>query len=161
MAAVIAFPVLSASSVGSSPVADVNDDALETIGWPQFTDWVAAGWHGLPARERERGVVLTANYGEAGAINRFGGSRGLPRAYSGHNSFSSFGRPRVGAGPVLVVGYIPGIFPAHGFRDCRVASRFDNGFEVDNEEQGARRAVCRAPQTPWHELWPRLHHLNA
>ena len=154
--AVIAFPVIPQTDVGNSPVADINEDAIETIGWPRFADWVATQWHRLP----ESTVIFTVNYGEAGAINRYRGPRGLPRAYSGHNSFTSFGRPPDGSAPVLVIGYRPEDLRAN-FRDCRVVSHFDNLLDVDNEEQGTPMTLCAAPRQPWRTLWPRLHHLNA
>jgi 4-amino-4-deoxy-L-arabinose transferase-like glycosyltransferase len=157
---VIALPVIPESSVGSSPVADLNEDVLETIGWPHFADTVAATWRSLTPAERARAVILTGNYGEAGAIQQFGPARGLPRAYSGHNSFSSFGRPPDGAQPVIAVGF-SSPYLARFFRDCRVATRIDNGVEVDNEEQGGPVHVCGAPRAPWARLWPRLHHLSA
>ena len=159
--AFVGLPLIPASSVGDSPVASVNDDVLETIGWPRFADWVAANYRGLPAGQRRRAVIFTANYGEAGAIQQYGPSRGLPRAYSGHNSFTSFGRPPAGAAPVLVIGYRDRSFLDQGFRDCRVVSHFDNGYDVDNEEQGTPLAICAGPRAPWPAIWPRLHHLDA
>jgi hypothetical protein len=106
-------------------------------------------------------VIFTANYGEAGALNRYGPSRGLPRAYSGHNSFTSFGRPALGAAPVLVVGYRSRADLDADFRGCRVMSHFDNGFDVDNEEQGTPLAICAGPRLPWPAQWSHLHHLDA
>jgi 4-amino-4-deoxy-L-arabinose transferase-like glycosyltransferase len=156
VAAVIAFPVIPDSAVNDSPVAAINEDALETIGWPRFADWVAAGWE----RQPRSTVIFTANYGEAGAINRYRRSRGLPRAYSGHNSFASFGRPPERGAPVLVVGY-PLDALRRNFRGCRVVGHFDNGVDVDNEEQGTPMTACAAPREPWRTLWPRLHHLDA
>src|SRR4051794_5182485 len=122
VAGTIAFPVIPARSVGGSPVASINEDALETIGWPQFADWVASNWQRIPQGARSRAVIFTRNYGEAGAIDQFGPARGLPRAYSGHNSFASFGRPPDGAAPVLVVGYPDQPSVAEDFRGCRVLS---------------------------------------
>ena len=161
VSAAIGLPLIPASSVGDSPVAAINEDALETIGWPQFADWMAANWRSLPAGQRDRAVIVAENYGEAGALARFGPERGLPRAYSGHNSFASFGRPPDGAAPILVVGYGSGPALRADFRACRVISRFDNGFGVDNEEQGTPVAVCAGPRLPWRQLWPSLHHLDA
>ena len=106
-------------------------------------------------------MIFTANYVEAGAIERFGPARGLPRAYSGHNSFWSFGRPRGRAGPVVAVGFDQAGYLARFFTGCRPVARVDNGVSVDNEEQGAPIARCAGPRRPWAELWPRLHHLNA
>ena len=160
-AALIALPLIPASSVGDSPVAGINEDALETIGWPRFADWVAATWRTLPAEQRRHAVIFAENYGETGALRRYGPSRALPTAYSGHNSFTSFGRPQDGAAPVLVIGYDDPRFRSQYFRGCHVMSRFDNGVDVDNEEQGTTIAICAGPRGSWSTIWPRLHHLDA
>ena len=56
--AVITLPLLPAKDVGDSPVAALNDDALETIGWPRFVDQVAAVVETLPPdRARLRRAV--------------------------------------------------------------------------------------------------------
>ena len=55
-----------------------------------YVDQIAAVWNRLPGSQRATGVVLTQNYGEAGAIDRFGPARGLPPAYSGHNGFADW-----------------------------------------------------------------------
>ena len=72
---------------------------------PPSTATVASVWNRLPPAERADAVVFTGNYGEAGAIARYGPALGLPRAYSGHNAFWRFGRPPDGARPIIVVGY--------------------------------------------------------
>jgi len=41
------------------------------LGWPRFADTVARVVSELPPRERERAVVFTGNYGEAGALRRY------------------------------------------------------------------------------------------
>jgi hypothetical protein len=103
-------------------------------------------------------VIFTGNYGEAGAIDRFGPALGLPRAYSGHNSFARFGLPAGSAGPVVVLGYGD---PSVDFTGCRQAATIDNRTDVDNEEQGGSIFVCDRPRRPWVELWPTLAHLDA
>ena len=89
------------------------------------------------------------------------GWRGLPRPYSGHNSYTSFGRPPGRAGPVIAVGFDDRSYLARFFVGCRVAARYDNGLELDQEEQGAPFSVCRAPRRPWRSMWEQLHHLDA
>jgi hypothetical protein len=158
---VISLPVLPQRSLAGSPIEAVNEDVIETVGWPRFTDAVTRVWRSLPRAERSSAVIFTANYGEAGALLRYGPERGLPRAYSGHNSFTSFGRPPGSSGPVIVVGFGPWFFPRAEFKGCHTAARFDNGLDLDNEEQGAPIDVCAGPARPWAELWPRLHHLDA
>ena len=41
-------------------------------------------------------VILTCNYGEAGAIHLYGPAYDLPAAYTGHNNFYCWGRPPAG-----------------------------------------------------------------
>jgi hypothetical protein len=154
VSAVIALPVVPERSLADTPVGDLNDDVLETVGWPRFVDRVASV---APPNV----VIFTANYGEAGAIRRYGPTRGLPTAYSGHNSFWSFGRPPGSAGPILAVGFDSLAYLARFFTGCRVVARYDNGLRIDNEEQGARLWLCEGPRRPWAVLWPRLHHLDA
>ena len=82
----IALPVLPARDAG--PVIAVNPDVGETIGWPDLVRTVAAVRHRLPRTAPV--VILTENYGEAGAIDRYGPPRGLPHAYSGHNAYGTW-----------------------------------------------------------------------
>ena len=93
ISAVIALPLLPETSLQGSFVMAVNPDPGETVGWPAFADTVAKAWHGIPPAERRHTAIFTSNYGEAGAVDLLGASRGLPRAYSGHNGFSEWGQP--------------------------------------------------------------------
>jgi hypothetical protein len=143
--AIIALPVLPEDQV--EPVVEVNEDVGETVGWPEMVQTVAevaAGVRGEP-------VIFTANYGEAGAIDRFGPALGLPRAYSGHNAYADWGRPDGSAGPVVVVG-LGGRFLDRAFDGCRLEAELSNEAGVDNEEYGAPVWACRAPARPWSEL---------
>jgi hypothetical protein len=119
---------------------------------------VARVYKGLPPSQRASAVLFTGNYGEAGAIDRFGPAHGLPRAFSGHNAYARFGIPPGSAGPVIVLGYHD---PRATFADCRLAATIDNGVELDNEEQGGSVFVCQSPRRPWHQAWPALRHLDA
>jgi hypothetical protein len=59
-------------------------------GWDRFVDQVAAAMDRVPAAERASAAVWVGNYGEAGAIERLGGARGLV-ALSGHNNYWFWG----------------------------------------------------------------------
>lgn len=152
---VIALPVLPVDSL--DPVLAVNEDVGETIGWPQLTQNVAAVVRALP--HPGRAVILTQNYGEAGAIDHYGPALGLRHAYSGHNAYGDWGPPPDGSAPVIVVGLRPRDIAAH-LRDCRVAARIDNHAAVDNGEQGRTIMICRAPRHPWSREWSTLRHLG-
>ena len=47
----------------------------------------------LPPAQRRVTTILAGNYGEAGAIDRYGAGDGLPAAYSGANNFWLWGPP--------------------------------------------------------------------
>ncbi|MEU0549728.1 glycosyltransferase family 39 protein [Micromonospora sp. NPDC005979] len=149
---VLLLPVLPADRLPAF-VVDVNYDAGETIGWPAFADSLATVHRGLPESERARAVVLTANYGEAGAVARYGPARGLPRAYSGHNSMLDFGRPPADADVVIAVGWERPDVLNGWFEQCVLAGRVDQRVEVANDENGGPIHVCRGLRRPWAEIW--------
>ncbi|MGQ5262610.1 glycosyltransferase family 39 protein [Micromonospora sp. ZYX-F-536] len=149
---VLLLPVLPADRLPGF-VLDVNYDAGETIGWPAFADSVAAVHRGLPPEERSRAVILTGNYGEAGALARYGPARDLPRAYSGHNSMVDFGRPPESADVVIVVGWERSDPLTAWFHECAPAGRVDQRVEVDNDENGGPIFVCRELRRPWAQIW--------
>lgn len=77
----------------------------DRYGWEELTDTLARAVARLPADERRRAVILTRNYGEAGAIEYYGPARGLPRVVSGHNNYWLWGPGDVRPDdPVLVIG---------------------------------------------------------
>lgn len=155
--AIVTLPILSASAV-DSPIGALNEDAKETIGWPTFVDQVAAVAATVPADERANLVIFTSNYGEAGAIDRYGASRGLGPAYSGHNSYADFRVPSGSDGPVLVVGYAGLGTDSSWFTDCRQAATVHTIDDIDNQVNGNAIWLCTAPQRPWASLWPDLRH---
>jgi hypothetical protein len=155
VALVIALPILPAD--GIDPVLAVNEDVGETIGWPELARTVAAVARGLPGHVRP--VILTDNYGEAGAIDRYGPALGLPGAYSGHNAFADWGPPPDGAAPVVAIGLRPAFAAAH-LRGCHRAARITNRAGVDNEEAGRSVLVCEGPRRAWSVQWPALRHLG-
>jgi hypothetical protein len=157
-AVLITLPVLPADRLQSTPIPDLDEDAIETVGWPALVRTVARVYDSLPERERRTAVVFTGNYGEAGAVDRSGPDYGLPRAYSGHNAYARFGIPPGSSGPVIVLGYDA---PSVDFTGCRRAATIDNGVGLDNEEQGGAVFVCARPRRPWADAWKGLRHLDA
>ena len=54
----LALPVIPVGSLHDTPVADISDDVVETVGWPAFVRTVANVYERLPAKEREIGGHL-------------------------------------------------------------------------------------------------------
>ena len=75
----------------------------DMFGWPEFADSVARVAATLTPEERPRAIVIVDNYGEAGALEMFGGGR-LPRIASQHNSWYLWGPPAWDGSVAIFVG---------------------------------------------------------
>jgi Dolichyl-phosphate-mannose-protein mannosyltransferase len=153
--AVLMLPLVPVGRLADTPVPDVSYDAGETVGWPAFAATIARVRAGLPAGADV--VVLTGNYGEAGAVDRF--LPALSPAYSGHNSYWTWGPPPETAGTVISVG-IPEQQLRRWFGSVTQAARIDNGVGLDNDEQGSPVWVATDRRLSWAELWPQLRRLG-
>lgn len=154
--ALAALPVLPVSAVAVTNAIDV--DQGEQVGWPQFTRATAAAWTAIPAAQRAHAVLLTSNYGEAGALARYGPAYGLPIAYSGHMSLYDWGPPADNHdGPVLLVEQADGQHRLERpFTNCHTVGRIDNGHGISNQEQYAEVVLCEGMHQRWSVLWPSL-----
>lgn len=151
--AVFTLPLLPTSAADF--VIPVNKEQGEQIGWPEFTDAVAKAWNQIPADQRSTATLFTGNYGEAGALVRYGPARGLPAPYSAHMSFWTWSRPPdTNTGPVLLVELerTP-IFESH-FHNCTQIGTINS--PVSNDEDGTALVLCTTPAEPWPTLWPKL-----
>jgi 4-amino-4-deoxy-L-arabinose transferase-like glycosyltransferase len=153
---VLALPLVPLDRVGATTLPDTSPLVADQVGWPRYVAQVAAAYRQSPEQPT---AVVASNYGEAGAIARFGGPLGLPTPVSGQNALADVRRPTDDTRVVLVVGYQYGDV-RDLFASCQVVARLDNAVDVDNEEQGAPVAVCHDPVEPWRQLWPRFHHLD-
>lgn len=148
---VVGLPLLPERA--SAVAVAINKEAGEQMGWPTFVANVAAVWRQIPEGDRQRAVIFTINYGEAGAIEQYGAEHGLPQPYSGHMSYEDWGPPPDSSnGPVLLVGWRT---PSQ-FTGCREVAKHDNGLDVDNDEQGVPLLLCAGTTGPWSQIWPSL-----
>lgn len=152
MSALLMLPLVPVGELARTPIPDINYDAGETVGWPEFAATIAAR---VPAGERV--AVLTGTYGEAGAVDRF--LPALAPAHSGHNSYWGWGPPPEGAGTLIVVGLEEAEL-RRWFGSVELAARIDNGLGLDNDEQGEPVWLVRERRVPWSQLWPRLRHIG-
>ncbi len=151
--AVFTLPVLPASAVDF--VIPVNKEQGEQIGWPSLAASVAEAFQRIPADERSRATIFTGNYGEAGALHRYGPALRLPPAYSGHMSFADWGPPPdTNTGPVLLVEIERSATLEAHFKGCEQIGTIHN--VVSNDEDGTALVLCDAPLEPWSTVWPKL-----
>ncbi len=146
-------PILPADALG--PVISVNAEFGEMYGWPELTDQLADAYRRLAPAERAHAVVLTANYGEHGAVVHYGGGRGLPEPYSGHNDLWWWGPPPATTTAVVAVGLPPETLSQH-FRSVEVVGFVTNPAGLDNEEAGQPIVLARGPLAGWDVIWPAL-----
>src|SRR5439155_5643214 len=104
LSAVIALPLLPVPVLAKTPVPALNQVTRDQIGWPAYVRQVAGVYRDLSAGDRAHAVIVTGNYGEHGAIARYGGPYGLPPVYSGQNELWYLARPPGGATVVVLVG---------------------------------------------------------
>jgi hypothetical protein len=149
----IALPVLPARTLHTVPLQKINYDLAETIAWPKLAALVAREYDALPAAQRQHTTLLTANYGEAGALDRYGPGLGLPPAYSGQNSFWLWGPPPATDTAAIAVNLDPALLHRE-FAHVRQVATFDNGLGVSDDEQGARIFVVSGPKQTWEQAWP-------
>lgn len=136
------LPVLPATAL--APVLAVNPEQGEQVGWRELTGSVAQVWE----QAGPDAVIFTRNYGQAGAVERYGPGFGLPRPYSGHMSYADWGPPADAPdAPVVVVGA-----RSHVFTGCRVLLEHES--VVENDEDGTEIAVC--DPVAWSRVWPEL-----
>jgi hypothetical protein len=65
----------------------------DRLGWKELVSAVAEVYRSLPPDEQRNAVIVSNNYGGAGALELYGPALGLPRVYSTHNSYHLWGPP--------------------------------------------------------------------
>jgi len=157
VSAALGLPLVPQSALGDTPVPSVNQVAQDSVGWPTYVSQIAGVYTTLSPADRSRTVVVTSNYGEAGAVARYGTQFSLPAVYSAHNQLYYDGRPpETATMAILVGGQLEEATTS--FESCDVVDRLDNGLGVDNEEQGQPVAICAGPRGGWVAVWPLLRH---
>ena len=170
----VAWPVFALSVVmvvhalPFKPVESLRDggdavDALdvESVGWPQVTDDIAAAYRALPEDVRRHTAIVGDSYWLASAVALYGPSRGLPAAYSPNRGYWYFGAPPESATNVLYVNALLDTDPTmrqHFGKATQVAT-VDNKLGVNNFFQGASISLLVGRDEPWSTLWPQLRDL--
>jgi 4-amino-4-deoxy-L-arabinose transferase-like glycosyltransferase len=138
----LALPVLPLREAIQRGVVKARSDYQDELGWPALAAQVGrfAG---------RANVVVTSNYGEAGALELFG--RGLPPVTSADVSFR-YWRPPVAGRRAVLVGFSEG--KAAGFcRGYTLLGRIH--MPTANEERGLPIARCTLDSTLATE-WPQI-----
>ncbi len=150
----LALPILPASRLHSLALQKINYDLAETIAWPREVREISVLFHSLSPSEQRHGIILAGNYGEAGALVRYGTQYELPpgRIFSGANSWWTWGPPPGWATTVVAVNENPATL-RRLFSRVRLAFVYTNGMGVSNDEEGVAVMVAAGLRTSWSFAW--------
>ena len=145
------------------PKTEVGFDSVlpqhfaDRFGWQELTEKVANVYNSLPDDERQKAAIYGANYGQAGAIDKFGAQYGLPKAISAHQSYYLWG-PRDYTGEVIIV---LGQRKSEVQKACATVEerdRVEHPYSMSYERYNI--LICRGLTKPLAELWPSEKHWN-
>lgn len=129
----------------------------DEFGWPEMVEAVAGVYNSLPPEERAKTAILAGNYGEAGAIDFFGGRYGLPKAISAHQNYYFWGPRQYTGESVILLEWSR----AKAERWCRTVDRgpaiapyYGMGWEYYDV------LTCHGLKKPLSEAWPEFKFWN-
>lgn len=150
----LTLPVLPVDTLARRPwEGKLNKDLSATVGWENAVRQVATVVDTLPPAERKDVVLLTGDYGMAGAIDLYGPRYGLPGAISGHNSYWWWGPHGAADTATTIAINMPTSILDSIFSTVVPAGRIETGHGVWTEEQGDSIVICRSQITPWASAW--------
>ncbi|HZI94842.1 MAG TPA: glycosyltransferase family 39 protein [Patescibacteria group bacterium] len=130
----------------------------DMFGWEELAATVARVYDGLDEADRKRCVIFAQNYGEAGAIELFGGRYGLPPVVSNHNNYWLWG-PRDSSGDLVIVVGGDRSDEEADFNEVSQAGLFECRYCMPYED-GLTIWVGRGLKTDLRELWPKMKNYN-
>ncbi|WP_082753691.1 glycosyltransferase family 39 protein [Mycobacterium sp. NAZ190054] len=165
----IALPLVTPSVLRDSALLEINSELGEQIGWPEMGRTVAAAIDTLPAARRADTVVIADNYGQAGALDHYGGryvapGTDFPPVYSGHQAYAWWGPPPEHYTTAIVMGTdTPSTIPLWAQTACGQLDEIavvHNDHGVPNQEHGTRVFLCSELTASWSELWPQIRRIG-
>jgi len=150
--------VISAPAMEHHKEARIMSDFADMHGWPEMTAAVAGVYNALSPSDRADAGINASNYGEASAINFFGGTYGLPVASSGHNQYWLWG-PHFKQGDTLI--------DVNGDVDVlrkvcttvTLGATFSNPWGMPYEDD-LPIYVCRGLKVNVAAVWPQVRNYN-
>ncbi|MFJ6381407.1 hypothetical protein ACIQI7_15625 [Kitasatospora sp. NPDC092039] len=147
---VLTLPLLPVDLLNRTPV---NPAAADSVGWPALTAQVAAVYDDLQPADRAVTAVLTDNYGEAGALDRYKPAHRLPPVDSGNNDLHRFGPPPDTVHVIIAVAIDPTRLAAD-FTDCHTAAHIGSTASIDTANATPRSPCAATPMLPGRNYGP-------
>lgn len=149
------LPIVPVSDVHTLPVSIQQSSQVgDAIGWPQLAAAVAAQDSVLSRSGQRPTSIFAGYYGEAAAVQVFGGHDHLPPVLSGQNAYWMWGPGRASDHSVLVVDALDQLRPY--FASCRLLTTYHAPYQVRNNWTDLQIGVCTGPVAGWQAIWPHL-----
>ena len=149
-----ALGVKAAVRTNTGELGALPQDYADMLGWEEQVAAVSRVYHALPGDQRERAVIVAANYGEAGALDFFGPRYGLPQVVSPAGSYWFFG-PGDRPGDVVISIGVPRELLREYFDSVETAATLTHPWTVE-EERNVPINIGTRPRTTLQRLWPSL-----
>ena len=126
----------------------------DMFAWPETVAAVARVYHSLSPEDQARCAIWGRSYGEAAAVDFFGGAYGLPRAISGYQNYYLWG-PGNTSGDVMITVSIPGERLARWFDTVELMDTVPCEYCMP-DRMSTPIYVCRGLKMPLREFWPKV-----
>jgi len=130
----------------------------DQLGWRTYEKRIASVYHALSPEQRGRAGIITSNYGEAAALDFYGGRDGLPPALSGHNQYFLWGTHGYDGSVILFVNGNMALRRSV-CREAALVGTFGSAYATPYE-RNAPIMLCLGLRTPLFELWPKFKHYD-
>lgn len=130
----------------------------DRFGWDSMVAATADVYNALPEEERAQAVILTSNYGEAGALEMSQETFGSTPIISGHNTYYLWG-PHGASGEVVIALGLPQEFLEQFWGSVETAGTHVCRYCLD-DENNMPIFVLREPRTSFDQIWPELKHYD-
>ena len=148
------LPIEQADSYGRRFGDGLHPVFSDMLGWENMVKTVAGVYNELPAEERANCAVMANNYGQAAAIDFFGGKYGLPKSISTHNSYWLWG-PRNYTGDFVITAGVKKESLGQGFSEVKLGATIVNDHVVWYENNQPVY-IWSGPKIPLKKIWPRI-----
>lgn len=136
----------------------IPQDYADMLNWEAQVREIGRVYEELPPEDRRRAVILASNYGEAGAIDFYGPSYGLPKAVAFVGTYWFFGPGELPGDVIVLHGYSEDDFA--DFCESRTYAGYVTHPFAVTWERDVRTYVCRGPRQTLQQLWPSMEGKN-
>ena len=140
--------------VEMQPESDLPQLFADMFGWENQVATAAAVFQGLSPEEQKHATILVGAFGEAAAVDYFGGRIGLPKAVCAENAYYLWG-PRDAANDVVISYGITLDKLGQVFADIQTAAIINSPYAMP-DETNIPVYICRKPRMSLHAAWPIL-----